>query len=207
MIPTRMNPMGWQPYGRKLSYLESTGTQYIDTRYMIPDHGSGSIYIDFGTPNELNEIVYYFGAYYYGGAATVFAQSYAQNKPYQVIMGRWNGDDTKSHSGVLGARDHLKIDYQYGSEANTWSVTWSDGTTSTDTTDRTYRGSNLLLFKVQNVTSSSVPIKIYGFKVWENGSAVRDMIPVLDKSGVPCMYDAVTEKLFYNAGTGTFNYA
>ena len=35
----------------------------------------------------------------------------------------------------------------------------------------------------------------------------RDFIPVLDLNDVPCMYDKVTRKLFYNAGVGEFLYA
>ena len=28
--------------------------------------------------------------------------------------------------------------------------------------------------------------------------------PVLDKNGIPCMYDKVTDQFFYNQGTGQF---
>ena len=37
-----------------------------------------------------------------------------------------------------------------------------------------------------------------------NNILVRDFIPVLDKDGVPCMYDKVTVQFFYNQGTGQF---
>ena len=37
-----------------------------------------------------------------------------------------------------------------------------------------------------------------------NGNIVRDFIPVVDKQGVPAMYDKVSGQLFYNQGTGQF---
>ena len=46
--------------------------------------------------------------------------------------------------------------------------------------------------------------RTYYCKIWKGGSLVRDMIPVLDWNYVPCMYDKVTEQLFYSAGTGNF---
>lgn len=49
--------------------------------------------------------------------------------------------------------------------------------------------------------------KIYYLKVIRNGVTRGDFIPVLDWNDVPCMYDKVTEQLFYNGGTDAFAYA
>lgn len=46
--------------------------------------------------------------------------------------------------------------------------------------------------------------RIYAFKIWDNGTLVRDMIPILDNEDVPCMYDKVEDRLYYNSGTGEF---
>ena len=40
--------------------------------------------------------------------------------------------------------------------------------------------------------------KVYDFKIYDNDVLVRDMIPVLDKNGVACMYDKVNKKFYYN---------
>lgn len=40
----------------------------------------------------------------------------------------------------------------------------------------------------------------------KNNIALRDMLPFLDETGTPCMFDKVTRKRFYNAGTGDFLY-
>lgn len=47
---------------------------------------------------------------------------------------------------------------------------------------------------------------IYNFKIEEDGKLIQNLIPYLDKDGVPCFKDTVTGKLFYNQGTGEFTY-
>ena len=44
------------------------------------------------------------------------------------------------------------------------------------------------------------------FKFWINGILTRNLIPCLDPTGTPCMFDTVTQKPFYNSGTGDFLY-
>jgi hypothetical protein len=46
---------------------------------------------------------------------------------------------------------------------------------------------------------------IYYFKIYDNGTLVRDMVPARRNSdGVLGMYDTVTNTFFTNAGTGEF---
>jgi hypothetical protein len=40
--------------------------------------------------------------------------------------------------------------------------------------------------------------------VYENSLLKRDFIPVLSPDGEACMFDKVSQKLFCNAGSGTF---
>jgi hypothetical protein len=48
--------------------------------------------------------------------------------------------------------------------------------------------------------------RLYSFRIWDNGELVRDFIPVLDLNDVACLYDKVTDELFYNQGKGEFLY-
>lgn len=41
-------------------------------------------------------------------------------------------------------------------------------------------------------------MNIYDCKIYDNDVLVRDIIPVLDKNGVACMYDKVNKKFYYN---------
>lgn len=47
--------------------------------------------------------------------------------------------------------------------------------------------------------------RIWSFKATSLGQSV-DMVPALDETGAPCMYDLVSRTPFYNAGTGDFLY-
>lgn len=40
----------------------------------------------------------------------------------------------------------------------------------------------------------------------KNSKIIHKLIPALDRTGTPCMFDKVSRKNFYNAGTGDFLY-
>ena len=48
--------------------------------------------------------------------------------------------------------------------------------------------------------------KVYGLKMWQGSSLVRDFIPVIDENGVGYMFDKITHTLYANKGTGVFTY-
>ena len=60
--------------------------------------------------------------------------------------------------------------------------------------------------ELYNDPSFGKDIKIYFFKIYKNEILVFNGIPALDQSGRPCMFDTVTQKPFYNEGTGEFLY-
>ena len=65
----------------------------------------------------------------------------------------------------------------------------------------------MVLFAARNgstVALDSGGVRLYRCKFWQGGTLVRDFQPVLDENGVACLYDAVTDELFYNAGSGSF---
>lgn len=46
--------------------------------------------------------------------------------------------------------------------------------------------------------------RLFSFTASRNNKIIMDLIPVLDKNGTPCMYDKVSRQFFYNQGTGQF---
>ncbi len=47
--------------------------------------------------------------------------------------------------------------------------------------------------------------RLYRFWIEDSdGNYIRNMLPCIDKAGTPCMWDTVSRKTFYNAGTGEF---
>lgn len=49
-------------------------------------------------------------------------------------------------------------------------------------------------------------LRIYSFTISKDGNKIMNLIPALDRSGTPCMYDTVSKQTFYNEGTGEFLY-
>lgn len=49
-------------------------------------------------------------------------------------------------------------------------------------------------------------IKLKYLIIQESDNIVRNFIPALDPTGRPCMYDTVTKQPFYNQGSGEFLY-
>lgn len=47
---------------------------------------------------------------------------------------------------------------------------------------------------------------LYTAEITKGTNVVRNLIPALDNTGAPCMFDTVTRTPFYNAGTGDFLY-
>lgn len=64
----------------------------------------------------------------------------------------------------------------------------------------------MLLFKAQNVGGTGLYGKVYSCKIYHQDNLVRDFQPCLDANGKPCMFDFVSQKSFYNKGTGSFTW-
>ena len=48
--------------------------------------------------------------------------------------------------------------------------------------------------------------RVYSCKHYSGDELIQDFVPCLDAEGVPCMFDFVSRKSFYNAGTGSFTW-
>lgn len=49
-------------------------------------------------------------------------------------------------------------------------------------------------------------LKIYSCKIWNDNTLARNFVPALDRKGIPCLYDTIEEKFYYNQGEGEFLY-
>lgn len=78
-------------------------------------------------------------------------------------------------------------------------------TTSTDSSK-----GKIYIFANHNSSSGATAIqqvggmKLYSFKMYDNGVLVRDFIPVKNNLGEAGLWDRVTKQFFANAGTGSF---
>ena len=190
--------LGWAIY-TPIEYLESTGTQAIDTG------------IKFSGPNA--RVVIKFALTNGSGTTTLSGAEYYQNG--WVFVPQVNNNSVRffHHSTCDGcgsmpleANRIYVLDMQQ--QNGYFKVLLDDiekinqQNPNISTTAATY---SLFADKYSNGSyTAKSRQKIYHAQIYDNGTLVRDMIPVLDPDGIPCMYDKVSATFFYNAGTGNF---
>lgn len=170
---------------RRVQYLESTGTQYIDTGW-IPDI-TARILVEYEVP-EINYTTAVLGNHNNsslrlltrksqsnGGAETTFQFFSGEISAPLELNKRYTAEIYEKTAILNGEIFHL------GKETKTSTIT-------------------LKLFG-QSEHFLGV-CKIYAFSISSNNQLQLNFIPCLDTTGTPCMYDTVLRKAFYNLGTG-----
>ena len=183
----------WEVLFTRIEYLESTGTQWIDTGFK-PNQNTG-----IKTKIQINDIS--------EGAPICFGN----NSSYEFfIYSRetiFNYSKLYYGSKNIQNNDIFEIDWNknhFNYKQNDVQQQEIIGNNITFSS-----GSNLYIFALARPSSNNTPyykgnIKIYYFQIYDDDVLIRDFIPVLDGNGVPCMYDKVEGKFYYNAGTGQF---
>ena len=190
-------------YGPKIipvDYLESTGTQYIDTGFKPNNNTEYEVsgYMNpsgvFGVARWSGESTYdTFGAHSVTANPLDYYGRYSDNKYY-------NGPASVFNNNIIWK--HTKNNISITNADN--STVYVNENITTATFQSTY---NMWIFAFNNMGSilpRSVGCKMYYFKIWDNGTLIRDYIPVKDENGVGYMFDKLNHILYANAGTGNF---
>ena len=192
-----------KPYYCEVEFLQSSGTQYIDTGWSPV---SNDLRVKFKTTSvSAPNTTAVCGAEKSGitprWVFILYGQSADTTKTFP-LTGDWN-NSTNGFTFTSGSV--LEIDWTTSSTSTTITDSVS-GTTYTHDFGSTinYSNNNITLKLFQNGDSQKSSVQINYYKIWDGGNLVRDFIPVLDWNMTPCMYDRVTGQLFYNAGTGDF---
>ena len=159
-----------------LEYIQSTGTQYIDTGIT----GSTNAIIDMqGTPRTDDTIVFMLAPI----DATAFQNGFGQ---YQSTM---------TGSFDIATRRVYNVSYTSSS------VTVNDVNVSTRYIANNV---NLALFGSTASNRKIKDAKLYSAKIYNNDTLLRNFVPAKNASGVIGVYDLVSGQFFTNQGTGTF---
>ena len=182
-------PQGYQ----EVEYIESSGTQYIDTGYKptsnnlriacefeyTADHSTSSV---FGSESSGKYSIIPYGApaFYVGSGVGLLAQTTVLNTKYSL--------DAHANAGTL-----------------TVSL---NGTTNS----ASYSGSILTTVNIgvfcniiAGVASQFCSMRLYAMRIYDNGNLVRDFVPCYRKSdNVAGLYDLVNGTFYTNAGTANF---
>lgn len=176
----------------RVEYIESSGTQYIDTGF-VPNQdtrlvakikciaGSSTVWaLGARTSNTSNMFCFI------ASASGYYMTQYGTNQ------GALSSDLNKSEPFILEKNKN---------------VTSMNGETVLTSTAATFTCPvNLTLFAVNNNgTINKGSVSIYSCQIFDNGTLVRRYIPVIqDSDGAVGLYDLVQHEFVGNAGTGAF---
>ena len=181
----------------QLDYIQSSGTQYIDTGF---------------NPSNTTRVI-----------ADFQCLSGATNDP--TVFGAWSGwttnaflflslaDLTSGHGFFEAQMASYTKDMTARHTVDANGTNWTmDGESLLSFTEATYSCSYpLYLFAYNdagNAGNLNAPIRIYSCSIYDNGTLVRDFVPMLrDSDSVAGLYDTVNGVFYTNAGTGVFFYA
>ena len=176
-----------------VNYLQSSGTQYIDTgRKLTQD---SDITIDFMIVGEINRNAGIFGsresasknnlALFQGTSPNVFSGDFSEYQQHRFqTASSLNRTKIRMNKTAIWVNDILK-------------KFWSDVTDFETPT-------NGLIFDVgnNNWSGNNAVMRLYSYT---DGSA-QQLVPCLDANGVPCLYDLIGKTTLYNQGAGSFTW-
>lgn len=179
----------------ELRYIESSGTQYIDTGFK---HNQNTrIIMDVQATTTPTANAWIFGGRIKHSTASIVAFYYHDSSKL------WSGDYSSSSNRVsfssVGATDRLSVDFN----KNVLTINGISNTIAATTFQSTYSMA-LLACNTSGAISGHISAKLYSCQIYDNGTLVRNFIPCKNSSGTAGLYDLVTSAFYGNAGTGSF---
>lgn len=176
-----------------VEYIESTGTQYIDTGFYPTS--TTKVRLKFNMTKATGYVI--FG--YYNTEENSFRLFNYNNNAY-LDYGSGAGYN-RIYGGTLSEGVTYNIEF-----GNRYVTNLDTGENIVSNTEVAFSTKTQKAGIFGDGTSATSLGKLYYCQIFDNGVLVRDFVPALDSNNVPCLYDKVTQQYFYNSGTGDFNY-
>lgn len=178
----------------ELAYIQSSGTQYIDTGFK---HNQNTRVVMHVKPVSITANAWAFegrtavdknkkGVFFYFSSGSLWNADY------------YDGSGRKSFSGISSTAD-LNIDY----DKNTCTINGL----SVNFTAKTFQSTfnlTLLACNTGGTVAGHLSAKLYSCQIYDNGTLVRDFKPCINASGDVGLFDMVNQQFYGNAGTGVF---
>lgn len=174
----------------ELEYIESTGTQYIDTGIKASKTLKVEADIDVSPASGWVMIL---GDYTSGSYFSWWRQN--------TTIYAYYGSNNKTLAELTGKRKYIS-----NNTNNIWSIDTSKITVTPNSSDFSKNGNNLYLFSVNNGGNyNKASMKLYSCKIYDNGTLVRDFIPAKRISDGKCgLWDKVNFKFYTDENGGNF---
>lgn len=201
------------PYDSEVEYLESTGTQYIDTGIAFEPAKSTVVTANAAAPTDNRYVVvgsftspsYAAMNIEFGGTSNSHAR---QPRGYVKTVSSGAVDIWSGVTLASGVPADIELSYSATNGAVAVKINGTTAATGTAPTTGTVSGNdNFKLFLDSRPDPSPIANagRIYGVTIVKDGVLVRDFRPVrVGTTGY--LFDRISWTLFGNAGTGNFGY-
>lgn len=174
----------------QLEYIQSSGTQYIDTIFK---------------PNQNSRVVFTFDPIttkeeWYFGTRT----STGSNDRFSCLLAG-DSDSIRTDFAGMNLTTHVVPSGKTTIDKNK-NVTNISGQSFTNTMANFSAPYNLFLFagNTGGTANGQSSIRLYSCKIYDDGVLIRDFYPCKNPAGTVGLYDIVSNVFYDNAGTGTF---
>lgn len=173
----------------QLEYIQSGGTQYIDTRFK---------------PNQNTRLVADFEVLSWPSSQFLGARIGPSNAAFNILVANaTSGRDDWNTSAIsfTSGNARWKIDKNKN-------ITTINGSVTTHATGTFNCPVPIYLFAVNNngslMATKCAKAKCYSCQIYDNSNLIRDFVPCIEPAGAVGLYDLVDGKFYGNAGTGSF---
>lgn len=189
---------------QQVDYIESSGTQYIDTDYL--NTGTMVVYLVASVSKSDNQQ----GIFGATGIATSNSQLRlytGQNGDVNKLQYNYGTQNPISYqASITGLDTRTKTKYTFGN-----GTFYINGNPYISYTVNTFpNAQKSTIFAVRSVSGDIAflsSMKLYSLKITDNNELKRNFIPCYRKSdNVVGLYDLVNNVFYTNAGTGSFTY-
>lgn len=185
-----------------VDYLQSTGTQWIEMGVAPNQNTKAVLKIKINTftsrgasligsrtdINSDDQFTTYLDDY--GGTRFLFRMD------GQPKTTSWTGLTTNKIYIVTLSGTEMKAELEDGTAVFSKTFSVPDFTSTV----------TMALFRSKGVSGAYFQGRIYSCKHYSGDELIQDFVPCLDTDSVPCMFDLVSRKPFYNVGTGSFTW-
>ena len=178
-------------WGKQLKYIESTGTEYIDTGV-------------YATNNTIVEAKLYTqetgNKNWFGGSGYSSTSNYAFNSMSTTSIDYRLGNRSWSQPAAENVVSKQFI-VSFGKE-----IKINDKTIASNPNINEFQDDKTICIFIRNGGFGYIKGRVYYLKIFEGENLIRDFIPILDNNGIAGLYDNVQHKFYYNKGKGNFKY-
>ena len=180
---------------RRLNYIKSTGTQYIDTNF-TPTYSS-HVVMDVECTATVSSFTAFFG--FRNAASPTDSQAFnAAVTNATTLRSDYYGTNKTATVSTILARTTIDKNRN---------IMTGYGVTITNTESTNVSSGSLILLAMRTVASGinyGITANLYSCQIYDNDVLVRDFVPCENSVGEIGLYDVVNNQFYGNSGTGAF---